>query len=70
MSWQVRRVIWELFKMCPDAATAAKADVGAIERLIYPLGLATKRAAMVVRFSAEYLDTEVRSTCGMKRARG
>ena len=56
---QVRKVIWELFKMCPDPAAAAKADVGAIEKLIYPLGLATKRAAMVVRFSQEYMDTEV-----------
>lgn len=46
--------------MCPDAASAAQADVAAIERLIYPLGLATKRAAMVIRFSQEYLDTEVR----------
>ena len=55
----MRRVIWELFKMCPDAASAAQADVAAIERLIYPLGLATKRAAMVIRFSREYLDTEV-----------
>ena len=55
--------------MCPDAATAAQADVGAIERLIYPLGLATKRAAMVVRFSAEYMGTEVCTVLGMNGGR-
>ena len=56
---QVRKVLWELLKLWPTPQAAAAADVKQLERLIYPLGLATKRAPMVIRFSREYLETEV-----------
>ena len=60
---QVRKVLWTLFKRWPTPQAAAEADVEELERLIYPLGLATKRAPMVKRFSREYLDTQVVTAC-------
>ncbi|GAV82933.1 HhH-GPD domain-containing protein [Cephalotus follicularis] len=52
---QARRVISELFTMCPDAKTAIEVATGDIEKIIQTLGLQKKRAAMIQRFSQEYL---------------
>ncbi|KAK9785518.1 hypothetical protein WJX73_000554 [Symbiochloris irregularis] len=52
----VRKVLWDLFRLVPSAGAAADADVAQIRDIIYPLGLATKRAPMLKRFSADYLQ--------------
>ncbi|GAV82478.1 HhH-GPD domain-containing protein [Cephalotus follicularis] len=52
---QARRVISELFTLCPDAKTAIEVATGDIEKIIQTLGLQKKRAAMIQRFSQEYL---------------
>jgi endonuclease III len=48
---QVRKVIWDLFALCPTAQAAVIADVAAIEALIQPLGLFRKRAVAIQRLS-------------------
>lgn len=55
---QVRKVIWDLFALCPTPAAAAVADPAAIEGIIKPLGLFRKRAVMVQRMSDEYVNKE------------
>ena len=55
----MRKVLWELFHLVPSPVAAEHASTDAIQRIIYPLGLATKRAVMIKRFSAEYLDKQV-----------
>ncbi|XP_027078603.1 uncharacterized protein [Coffea arabica] len=52
---QVRRVIDELFTLCPTAQSASHISAEDIEKIIQPLGLHRKRAVMIKRFSAEYL---------------
>ena len=56
---QVRKVVWDLFRLVPDASAAELTDVAQIQAIIQPLGLATKRAPMIKRFSADYLNTQV-----------
>ena len=56
---QVRKVVWQLFKLYPNPRALAAADAKQVEQLIYPLGLMTKRAVMIIRFSQEYLDMQV-----------
>ncbi|GMH28989.1 hypothetical protein Nepgr_030832 [Nepenthes gracilis] len=53
---QVRKVLSNLFALCPDAPTAADFDTMEIERVIQSLGLQKKRAAMIQRFSREYMS--------------
>ncbi|KAJ0048640.1 hypothetical protein Pint_16763 [Pistacia integerrima] len=55
---QARRVISELFTLCPDAKTATEVDPEDIEKIIQTLGLQKKRAMMIQRFSQEYLWEE------------
>jgi endonuclease III len=50
---QVRKVLDDLFALCPTPEAAAAADVAAIQKLIQPLGLYRKRAAALQRFSSE-----------------
>ena len=52
---QVRRVIDELFTLCPTAQSASLISAEDIEKIIQPLGLHRKRAVMIKRFSVEYL---------------
>ncbi|XP_044477340.1 methyl-CpG-binding domain protein 4 isoform X2 [Mangifera indica] len=52
---QARRVISELFTLCPDAKTATEVAPEEIEKIIQTLGLQKKRALMIQRFSQEYL---------------
>lgn len=59
-SVQVRKVLWALFALVSSPAAAEHVNVEAIQEIIYPLGLATKRAVMIKRFSAEYLSKQVR----------
>ncbi|PSC75056.1 methyl-binding domain 4 [Micractinium conductrix] len=52
---QVRKVIWELFSLCPTPAAAIAADVQQVQNLIQPLGLFRKRALAIQQLSHEYL---------------
>lgn len=61
VSLQVRKVIWRLFDLMPTPEEAMHADVEAVRELIEPLGLAPKRAPMLIRFSKEYVEKQV---CG------
>ncbi len=56
---QVRKVIWKLFELMPTPEDAMHADVEAVRELIEPLGLAPKRAPMLIRFSKEYVEKQV-----------
>ena len=58
---QVRKVIWDLFKLAPTAEAMAAADLEAISRVMLPLGL-HKRGAMLQRFSQEYTAKNVRAS--------
>ncbi|KAI4313283.1 hypothetical protein L6164_026274 [Bauhinia variegata] len=53
---QARRVISDLFNLCPDAKTCTQVATEDIEKIIKSLGLQRKRARMLQRFSGEYLD--------------
>eukprot|EP00884_Botryococcus_braunii_P023235 jgi/Botrbrau1/9596/Bobra.106_2s0018.1 len=53
---QVRKVIWNLFELMPNAEAAASVNISELEALLYPLGLFRKRALMIKRFSEEYLS--------------
>ncbi|EFN59677.1 hypothetical protein CHLNCDRAFT_14045, partial [Chlorella variabilis] len=52
---QVRKVIWQLFALCPTPAAAIAADVQQVQALIQPLGLFRKRAAAIQQLSQDYL---------------
>ncbi|XP_062146338.1 uncharacterized protein LOC133854253 isoform X2 [Alnus glutinosa] len=52
---QAKRVISDLFTLCPDAKTATEVTPEEIEKIIKTLGLQRKRAAMIQRLSQEYL---------------
>lgn len=62
---QVRKVIWKLFEMMPTPESARNADVAAVQKLIEPLGLAPKRAPMLIRFSREYMEKQVHAVAHM-----
>lgn len=53
---QAEKVILDLFTLCPNAKTATEVDTEEIEKVIQTLGLQKKRAAMIQRFSQEYLE--------------
>lgn len=53
---QVRDVLWDLFSLCPNAEAAIDADPIELQSVIQSLGLQRKRAAMIQRFSREYLS--------------
>jgi hypothetical protein len=53
---QVRKVLDQLWALCPTPEAAAAADTAALEALIQPLGLQRKRAAALQRFSREYVS--------------
>lgn len=52
---QTRKVLSDLFTLCPDAKTATEVTTGEIEKAIETLGLQRKRAEMIQRMSEEYL---------------
>ncbi|XP_042021435.1 methyl-CpG-binding domain protein 4-like protein [Salvia splendens] len=52
---QARRVLPDLFQICPDAKTAMTANVDYVADLIHSLGLQKKRAVMIQRLSAQYV---------------
>ena len=60
MQVQVRKVLWQLFSLYPTPQALAAAEAKQVEQLIYPLGLMTKRAVAVIRFSQEYQDRQAR----------
>lgn len=53
---QARRVILDLFTLCPNAKIATEIATEEIEKVIKSLGLQKKRAMMIQRFSQEYLE--------------
>ncbi|KAK9286309.1 hypothetical protein L1049_014699 [Liquidambar formosana] len=53
---QAKRVISDLFTLCPNAKIATEVATEEIEKLIKTLGLQRKRAVMLQRFSQEYLE--------------
>ena len=55
---QVRKVIWELFRIACTPEAAVAADTSAIEALIQPLGLFRKRAVALQTMSREYLEKD------------
>ena len=55
---QTRKVLSDLFTLCPDAKTATEVATGEIEKAIETLGLQRKRAEMIQRMSQEYLWKE------------
>ncbi|KAL1569811.1 methyl-CpG-binding domain protein 4-like protein [Salvia divinorum] len=52
---QARRVLPDLFKICPDAKTAMTANVDYVADLIHSLGLQKKRAVMIQQLSTQYV---------------
>ncbi|XP_047974253.1 methyl-CpG-binding domain protein 4-like protein isoform X2 [Salvia hispanica] len=52
---QARRVLPDLFQICPDAKTAMTVNVDYVADLIHSLGLQKKRAVMIQRLSAQYV---------------
>lgn len=55
---QVRKVIWDLFNLCPTPAKAISVDTAEIQAIIQPLGLFRKRALAIQRLSEDYLYKE------------
>eukprot|EP00250_Pteridium_aquilinum_P000900 c11078_g1_i1 orf=179-1912(+) len=55
---QMRRVIWDLFALCPTPDAAVAVETEKIEDVIRPLGLQRKRACMIQKFSKDYLGKE------------
>ena len=53
---QVKKVISDLFNLCPDAKSCTQVATEEIEKIIKSLGLQKKRSMMLQRFSQEYLD--------------
>ncbi|KAJ7949947.1 Methyl-CpG-binding domain protein 4-like protein [Quillaja saponaria] len=53
---QAKRVISNLFTLCPNAKTATEVATNDIEKTIKILGLQKKRAIMIQRLSQDYLD--------------
>lgn len=53
---QVDRVLYEFFQRWPTAEATAAADWTEVSAIISPMGLGTKRAKGLVRFSAEYVE--------------
>lgn len=56
---QVRQVIWDFFKCCPNAMITLNTNVTIIKNIIYPLGLSNKRSLSIQQFSYEYLNKDV-----------
>lgn len=54
-------MLWALWRDYPTPAALAAADPVVLEGLLRPLGLHRKRALMIKRFSAEYMDKQVRA---------
>ncbi|KAI3932288.1 hypothetical protein MKW98_025008 [Papaver atlanticum] len=52
---QAKKVLPDLFKLCPDAKTSLEVTAEDIEDIISTLGLHDERATMIQRFSLEYL---------------
>ncbi|KAF3438473.1 hypothetical protein FNV43_RR21235 [Rhamnella rubrinervis] len=52
---QAKRVISDLFTLCPNAKAASEVATEEIEKIITSLGLQKKRAVMIQRLSQEYL---------------
>ncbi|XP_052196779.1 methyl-CpG-binding domain protein 4-like protein isoform X2 [Diospyros lotus] len=52
---QARKVISELFSLCPNAKAATEVAPEEIEKVIKTLGLQKKRSVMIQQFSQEYL---------------
>ena len=55
----MRRILYQLFELCPTPEAAVEAETAVVEAIIYPLGLFRKRALMFKRFSREYIEKEV-----------
>ncbi|CAI5501172.1 unnamed protein product [Closterium sp. Naga37s-1] len=65
---QLHKVIWDLFRLIPTPEAAIAAPTAEIARTIQSLGLHNKRAAMIQRFSEEFLRgdwTDVRQLHGI-----
>ncbi|CAI5495394.1 unnamed protein product [Closterium sp. Naga37s-1] len=65
---QLHKVIWDLFRLIPTPEAAIAASTAEIARTIQSLGLHNKRAAMIQRFSEEFLRgdwTDVRQLHGI-----
>ncbi len=56
----MRKVIWKLFELMPTPEAGMHADEAAVRELIQPLGLAPKRAPMLIRFCRDYVEKQVR----------
>ena len=56
---QVRKIIWKLFELMPTPEAGMHADEATVRELIQPLGLAPKRAPMLIRFCRDYVEKEV-----------
>lgn len=56
---QVRKILYQLFELCPTPEAAIEADTAVVEGIIRPLGLFRKRALMFKRFSREYIEKQV-----------
>ena len=61
---QVRKILYQLFELCPTPEAAIEADIAVVESIIKPLGLFRKRAVMFKRFSREYIEKQVCSIGG------
>ena len=52
-------MIWKLFELMPTPEAGMHADEPAVRELIQPLGLAPKRAPMLIRFCRDYVEKQV-----------
>lgn len=55
-SRQLKRVLSEIFKLCPNAKRATEIPAGDIENVIRTLGFQKKRSVAIQRLSKEYLE--------------
>ncbi|KAI5068092.1 hypothetical protein GOP47_0016437 [Adiantum capillus-veneris] len=55
---QMRKIIWDLFDLCPTPEAAVEVETSKIEDVIRGLGLQNKRARMIQKFSKDYLGKD------------
>ncbi|MCO5566940.1 hypothetical protein L7F22_020623 [Adiantum nelumboides] len=55
---QMRKIIWDLFDLCPTPEAAVIIETSKIENVIWRLGLQKKRALMIQKFSSDYLGKD------------
>ena len=63
---QVRKIIWKLFELMPTPEVGMHLDEAVVRELIQPLGLAPKRAPMLIRFCRDYVEKQASGTSNIE----